>query len=624
MDSDGGFHEVENDGKLFLVYQNPKYDLIPYKQGSTSFGEAINDDQLLQPIFLCPHARYWSNCLSSSSLFSSPLFSSAEYIVSTGDVMYHSVLPLFWCNNKIFGVYGGCGICRGSNFGTDYYFCDLCKEIFHKECVQSPPKIKHPYHPEHHLQLHIRGWWSYGEYCLCCGGEVNHLVYRCTICEAFMHLICAMNPISFVINPPKRHDHPLTFFFPRQTVLTCNICGLLRKLYPTYICARCNFVAHNDCMNSPHIIKISRHSHRISYIYPLQSRESSCGVCRQITNSGYGAYTCGKCSNYVVHSRCALGNNVWDGEELEDIEEKDDIIQDFRPFRVISEGVIHYFLHDHHLQLKTIILYHESKLCQACCLPIYEGNFYSCMECHFIIHETCTNLSRRIQHALHPHPLRLVIEENIWVHFRCSACQRRCNGFNYECSLRGCCFYLDIRCASIFEPFDFKIHEHPLFLALDPKEKHICHVCKTKCYKQLNCIECNFIVCIKCATLPYTVRYTHDTYFLTFLSGEELCKKVWCDMCELNLGDTCTQVFYWSNEYYTAFHIECVIGTEPYMKPGQYYIERGRYKLEILGKNNISRPLCSVCKKHCQSTIIKRRNEITCSFECFWELERYD
>ncbi|KAL1187754.1 Protein VACUOLELESS GAMETOPHYTES [Cardamine amara subsp. amara] len=611
MDSDGGFHEVENDGKPFLVYQNPKYDLIPYKQGSTSFGEAINDDQLLQPLFLCPWARRCSNHFSSS-----PLFSSAEYIVSTGGYWSdHSVLPLFWCNNKIFDADGGCGICRGSNFGTDYYFCDYCAKMFHKECVQSPPKIKHPYHSEHHLQLQFSFSYEIGDqYCFCCTRKVKYLLYYCTICEVFMHPICAMKPISFVINPPKRHDHPLTFF-PRQTVLTCNICGLLRKLYPTYICARCNFVAHKDCMNYPHIIKISRHNHRISYIYPLQSRESSCGVCRQITNSGYGAYTCGKCSNYVVHSRCALGKNVWDGEELEDIEEEDDIIQDFRPFSVISEGVIDYFLHDHHLQLKTIILYHESKLCQACCLPIYEGNFYSCMECHFIIHETCTNLSRRIQHALHPHPLRLVIGDDSWDYFCCHACVRRFNGFNYKCSIRDCNFYLDIRCAAIFEPFYFKIHGHPLYLALDPAEQPICHICKRKCYKQLNCIECIFIVCIKCATLPYTVRYTHDTYFLTFLSGEELCKKVWCDMCELNLGDTCTQVFYWSNEYYTAFHIECVLGADPYLKPGQYY--RNGVETKILGKNNISRPLCSVCKKRCQSTIIKRRNEIACSIECF-------
>jgi len=73
-----------------------------------------------------------------------------------------------------------------------------------------------------------------------------------------MHSICAMKTIPMVINQPKRHDHPL-IFFPKQNSLTCNVCGLLRKLYSTYICAICNFVAHKDCMYSPRIIKISRH-----------------------------------------------------------------------------------------------------------------------------------------------------------------------------------------------------------------------------------------------------------------------------------------------------------------------------------------------------------------------------
>lgn len=214
-------------------------------------------------------------------------------------------------------------------------------------------------------------------------------------------------------------------------------------VYPTYICARSNFVAHIDCMNFPRIIKISRHLHCISHIYPLQSREKSCGVCHQITNGDYAAYICRKCSDYVVHSRCVLKNNVWDGKELEETQEEDDISQDFRLFSVISEGVIHYFLHDHHLQLKTIILYDESKFCQACGLPIYEGNFYSCMKCDFILHETCSSFFRKIQHALHPHPLILKsVTESNYGYFKCYACDRLCGRFVYQCPIRDCTFKL--------------------------------------------------------------------------------------------------------------------------------------------------------------------------------------
>ncbi|KFK35308.1 hypothetical protein AALP_AA5G267700 [Arabis alpina] len=104
------------------------------------------------------------------------------------------------------------------------------------------------------------------------------------------------------------------------------------------------------------------------------SNEWLCGVCRKSIDGDYGAYSCNKCSDYVVHSRCALAKDVWDGEELEGVPEKDYTIQDVKPFDMISEGVILHFLHDHHLLLEVNILYDEKKLCQACDLPIYEAH----------------------------------------------------------------------------------------------------------------------------------------------------------------------------------------------------------------------------------------------------------
>ncbi|XP_023632799.1 uncharacterized protein LOC17899650 [Capsella rubella] len=369
MDSNGGFHEVEKDGKLSLVYHHPKYCPIPQTHTTIS-----SDDLLFQTLFLCPYIRCRKNVIHFSVTL--PLNSSPEYIFpTTTNSKDHHVKPLFWCNNKEFDANGGCYICYGSNFGTDYYFCEYCDQNFHKECVQSPLKIKHPYHPEHSLQLSFHNPQARYIECLCCGKRANFMVYYCTICQAFMHPTCAMKPIPFVIDQPKKYVHPLTFF-PRQTSLTCNVCGLLRKNYPTYICIRYNFVAHIDCMNFSHIIKISRHQHRISYLPSLPSREQSCGVCRNI-NGDYGAYICGKCNDYVVHPICATGKDVWDGKELEGVPEDDDITKDLGPFSVISEGVILYFLHDHHLRLEVDLLYDENRFCQACILPIYEGSFLS-------------------------------------------------------------------------------------------------------------------------------------------------------------------------------------------------------------------------------------------------------
>ncbi|ESQ29227.1 hypothetical protein EUTSA_v10024120mg [Eutrema salsugineum] len=606
MDSVGGFRREEIDGKQFLVYH-----LMPQTQNLSFSSETTSHDQPLQPLFLCPHARQTNDYLRQNSNHF-PLNSSPKYNISAPRFGHHPVLPLYWCNNKDFDSDGGCEACNVSNFGTNYYFCEYHQVKFHKECVESSLKIKHPYHPEHFLQLYCdRRDRKNNEY-LCCGETTRYLVYYCTICQVCIHPICTIKPIPFVIDQPKRHDHSLTFF-PRHTSLVCNVCGLLRKSSPTYVCLICNFVAHKDCMYSPHIIKISRHHHRISYISSLQSREWSCGVCRQRVNCDYGAYTCDKCSDYVVHSRCALGKNVWDGKELEGVPEEDDITQDAKPFDIISEGVILYFLHEHHLRFEVNILYDENKLCQACVLPIYEGNLYSCIECEFILHELHP---RRIQHGLHPHPLTLKSVSRYRLgSFFCWVCYRICGGFVYGCCIGDCKFNLDVRRALISEPFDFKAHEHPLFLTLDPINKPICEVCKIECQKQINCIKCNFIVCFKCATLPYKARYKHDKHFLTVLFGKEINENDCCEICECDLNDTVRTIFYWCKECCTIFHINCLFGEFPYMKPGQSYRQSGK-EFQILGKSKISRPICDYCKNRCQDKVFKGDYGILCSRKC--------
>ncbi|KAL0836684.1 hypothetical protein Bca101_088574 [Brassica carinata] len=264
MDYDGGFHEVETDGKLLLVYHHPKYRPIPQIKSTSSPDEAANQDHPPLPLFLCPSVRVQSRKAYRTDSKLLLLTSSPEYVIST-----------------------------------------------------------------------------------------------------------------------TRGDH----------------------------------------------------------------HQCPCGVCRQSIDGDYGAYTCNKCGDYAVHSRCALGKDVWDGEELEGIPEKDedDITQDAPPFSKISKGLIHYFLHDHHLRLEENILYDEKKLREASVMPIFEEKLYSCTECDFILHETCLKARRRIQHALHPHLLILKTINNVSGDFRCDACWRSCGGFVYQCPKEECDFKLDVR-----------------------------------------------------------------------------------------------------------------------------------------------------------------------------------
>ncbi|XP_056861915.1 uncharacterized protein LOC130509753 [Raphanus sativus] len=608
MDDDGGFHEVEKDGKLFLVYHHPKYRPKPQIKSPSSSAEVANHDHPPLPLFICPFVR-WQKDSRYSNLF---LINSSPEFVLSSKVPDHHLLPLFWCNNEKFGdgEYE-CGICFDSKFRTDYYFCAFCSRKYHKECVESPLRIKHPYHPHHSsLELYYRIGYTY---CIRCGGDRAYgLIYHCTADQTFMHTTCAMKRIPIVIDQQKIHDHPLTFF-PRQNSLTCNICGLIKK-HPTYVCLRCNFVAHRGCEEFPHTIRISRHHHRISRVLSLRYEKWPCGVCRQSIDGNYGAYTCNECGDhyYAVHLHCALGKDVWDGEELKGVPEKDDIAQDAPPFCKISEGVVHYFLHDHHLRLEENILYDKNKFCEACVMPIIEDEFYSCAECDFILHETCLKARRRIQYALHPHPLTLKAIDNYDSNYSwCPVCSRNSGGFVYECPKQECQFKLDMRCALISEPFDYQGHEHPLFLSLDPYVYVLCKVCKWTQNYSLNCIKCDFTVCMKCATLPYKVRYNNDKHFLTLSWGEERREKYWCEECE----DIVEKFFYWCNDCCTILHTDCLFSKNPYLKPGQVFKIREK-EFQILAKSNTSRPICHFCKKPCQGKTLVRDNLTVCSMLC--------
>ena len=149
MDYDGGFHEGEKDGKLFLVYHqvhHPKYRPKPQIKSPSSSAEVANHDHPPLPLFICPLERWRKENPTDSRLV---LINSSPESVISSKVPDHHLLPLFWCNNEKFADHDDdeCGICFDSNFGTDYYFCACCLRKYHKECVESPLKIKHPYYP---------------------------------------------------------------------------------------------------------------------------------------------------------------------------------------------------------------------------------------------------------------------------------------------------------------------------------------------------------------------------------------------------------------------------------------------------------------------------------------------
>ncbi|CAA7043828.1 unnamed protein product [Microthlaspi erraticum] len=412
--------------------------------------------------------------------------------------------------------------------------------------------------------------------------------------------------IKFTTSPLSdgtRYNHPVLPLFwcnnkEAEVYDDCDACHHAKVGTCYYFCDKCGK-------------RISRHHHRVSFVSSLPSAKRSCGVCRREVVSHYGAYVCTAttCSGYAVHTNCALRKDIWDGKELEGVPEEDDVYDDVEPFVRIADGMILHFSHGHNLRVETSRVYDEKKFCQACILPIYDGEFYVCVEveCNFILHETCANAPRKKLHPLHPHPLQLEVYDGDA--FSCTLCGLFSNGFVYWCYNEDCDSYfrIDIRCALVSEPFTNQGHQHPLFLALDPKEKPMCHVCKStdddEKLRVLNCIECDFVICFGCATLPYTARYKHDDHCLTFCHGDEASDSDWCELCESKLADYGgRRGFYKCDDCCTTLHILCLLGPGQYLKSGGT-IKLGRDVMLIHANTYPSRPICFYCHRHCPDPI---------------------
>ncbi|XP_010538060.1 PREDICTED: uncharacterized protein LOC104812545 [Tarenaya hassleriana] len=583
---------------------------------------------------LCPNARFEINSekdgyrpvVTANGCTGERMETSFESFGSS-----HTVRPLLRCNSKIRNwVELGCGCCGRVGNDYTYYFCHECDESFHRECVESPPEMNHPYHPRHQLRLFFFSE-SPRISCHCCRLLPPGFIYLCSICDFTMDAICAKKRPLLAIDHPKIHEHTLSLF-PRQVSFTCNACALVNDDgWPVYVCLRCDFMIHRDCIYLPRVIKMSRHPHRLAYSHALPSGEpSSCGVCRREVNIEFGGYTCTKgCSNFVAHSKCATRRDVWDGKELEGVPEDADAMKDVDPFEQIGEGIICHFSHrHHHLRInEESRVYDDSRFCRACTLPVhYDGGFYSCMQCDFTLHERCANLPRKLHHPLHPHPFTLQID-NIgdWFGtgcFMCNICQRSCSGFMYQCPDEDCDFKLDVRCASISEPFSFDGHLHPLFLTSSPGTTSSCQVCRSEERKVLNCIECDFTLCIKCATLPYRIKYKHDGHLLALGYGDEASGIYWCEVCEEEVNPE--GKLYTCDECCLTLHVDCVFGVDSYITPGQTIVYKS-LEVETLPNNRVCRPTCKVCCRRCQHRIVFKAlpsRYVFCSLDCFLDFNR--
>ncbi|EOA34060.1 hypothetical protein CARUB_v10021560mg, partial [Capsella rubella] len=349
----------------------------------------------------------------------------------------------------------GCATCCGQKAimeQSPHFYCTTCNVEFHNGCQRRTRKITHPYHLQHPLTLSYRNpetgimfnsnvdsgetqsntsdrgksesldiIWSQADSifdeCTWCGKDFKDgWFYHCSICTFCLDLSCAAVSPPLAIPNPKSHQHSL-LLFPRPVPVPCDACGLIKAFEPIYACFQCNYMVHHNCMDLPRVIKITK------------------------VDNKYGKYSCRheECS-YVVHSKCATHENIWDGRELEwKIEESDDT-EDIIPFKRVGDDLIKYFGHQHCLRLQEYDCVRDAeKQCQACVFPIDSQHFYHCTTCDFFLHEVCANLPRKLDHALHNH--RLILDPSSPKDFKsiyCSVCSRASTGFRYKCSEIDC------------------------------------------------------------------------------------------------------------------------------------------------------------------------------------------
>ncbi|XP_059439995.1 uncharacterized protein LOC132172501 [Corylus avellana] len=168
---------------------------------------------------------------------------------------------------------------------------------------------------------------------------------------------------------------------------------------------------------------------------------------------------------------------------------------------------LRHFIHRHRLIFnEEVNKNHEKLLCDGCENQI-SGSNYSCKKCSwFILHKSCAQLPRQLEHPLHPNPLRLIHAYSWKRQIKCDGCNTEVLwGLIYHCS--DCNFSLESNCASLPLTVQAEIHEHPLTL-LRRSLSFTCDACgkqgKSMFYL---CAICPFFVHLQCSSDPLLVKH---------------------------------------------------------------------------------------------------------------------
>ncbi|XVF00940.1 hypothetical protein REPUB_Repub04eG0045500 [Reevesia pubescens] len=152
----------------------------------------------------------------------------------------------------------------------------------------------------------------------------------------------------------------------------------------------------------------------------------------------------------------------------------------------------------------------DEEIIRSGCGPDLSGPAYRCSKsnCEFILHKSCFNLERVIEHLSHPdHPLTLLSippKNYIGKAFICNACYDTGTSFDYHCA--SCNFDLHVGCANLPKKMKHADHQHPLTLYYSSScnrgiKIFICDVCDEIVPKRhwvYYCAKCDYGTHLSC------------------------------------------------------------------------------------------------------------------------------
>ena len=217
---------------------------------------------------------------------------------------------------------------------------------------------------------------------------------------------------------------------------------------------------------------------------------------------------------------------------------------------------IKHFSHQHDLKLTDEIP--NNTKCNEC-VQFILSPFYSCIQCNFFPHTSCTKLPKIKQHPLHSHLLTLNYQE---ASFFSGTAGQLCNGLRNSC--QECNSNYNIPCISLSDPLTLACHKHHLYLSKTNSQQK-CSNCNSENFKVFYCPTYEFVLDLKCATLPQTTWYNqHEHPFTLCYIPEDDSSEYYYEICEEERDPK--QWFYYCIDCSFLAHCDCILGETPNVK----------------------------------------------------------